>query len=95
MRELRAINQEAWQAGRGGSPDAAMRGAGIWPRRQPLARKALARHGTDSLDALLEQAGRVERIVKGAAWGSPWTALTELLVSYAGRGRSGRPGAAA
>jgi DNA polymerase-3 subunit delta len=92
VRELRALDQVAWQAARGGRADAAMRSAGIWPRRQPLARKALARHTVASLDALLAEAGRVERIVKGATRGSPWTAMTALLTRFAG---SGRPGVAA
>ena len=67
-----------------------MRQAGIWPRRQPLARKALARHSAASLDALIAEAGRVERIVKGAARGDPWTALTSLLAGFAGGKKPGR-----
>jgi hypothetical protein len=41
-------------------------------------------------DALLAEAGRVERIVKGAARGDPWTALTSLLAGFAGGKKPGR-----
>ncbi len=94
VRELRALDQVAWASARGGRPDAVMRQAGIWPRRQPLARKALARHSAASFDALLAEAGRVEQVVKGAARGDPWTALTALLAGFAG-GRTAGRGAAA
>jgi DNA polymerase-3 subunit delta len=95
VRELRAVNLVAWQTAGGGSPDAAMRAAGIWPRRQPVVRKALARHSRTSLDDLLLEASRVERIVKGAARGSPLQALTALIARYAGVGRRARGEAAA
>jgi DNA polymerase-3 subunit delta len=84
VRELRAVNLVAWQSAGGGSPDAAMRAAGVWPRRQPVVRKALARHTRTSLDDLLLEASRVERIVKGAARGSPLQALMALVARYAG-----------
>ena len=93
VRELRSINKAAWESARGGSPDSAMKSAGIWPRRQPLARKALARHDAAGLDALLRDASGVERIVKGAAWGNPWQAMMALIVRYAGNTR--RSGVAA
>jgi DNA polymerase-3 subunit delta len=92
-RELRSINKVAWETARGGSPDRIMQSAGIWPRRQPLARKALARHDAAGLDDLLRDASAVERIVKGAARGNPWQALTALIVRYAGKSR--RSGVAA
>jgi DNA polymerase-3 subunit delta len=95
VRELRAVDQVAWQTARGGSADAAMRAAGIWPRRQPVVRKALARHTPGSLDELLLEASRVERVVKGATRGSPLQALLGLVARYAGGGRRARQGAAA
>jgi DNA polymerase-3 subunit delta len=95
VRELRAVDQVAWAAAGGGRPDAAFRAAGIWPRRQPLVRKALARHTARALDDLLREAGRVERVVKGAARGSAPQALMALIARYAGGGRGARTGAAA
>jgi len=93
VRELRLLNTVAWESARGGSPDRVMQNARIWPRRQPLVRKALARHDAAGLDALLREASAVERIVKGAAWGNAWQAMTALIVQYASHSR--RSGVAA
>ena len=93
VRELRSLNTMAWECARGGSLDRVMQSARIWPRRQSLVRKALARHDAAGLDALLREASAVERIVKGAAWGNAWQAMTALIVQYASHSR--RSGVAA
>jgi len=94
VRELRALASVAWKTERGTGEADAMRAAGIWPRRQPLARQALQRHGVGGLHALLRQAARTDRVLKGLLPGRPWLALTDLATHMAGRSRRPVRGAA-
>jgi DNA polymerase-3 subunit delta len=93
-RELRALAGVSWKISNGVAEGDAMRGAGIWPRRQPLARRILQRHPLASLHSLLRQCAVIDRIIKGAAPGRPWPALTDLLGAIAGDGRQRRGKAA-
>ena len=45
----------------------------------PVMQAALARHDTDSLARLLEQAARVDGSVKGYADGRPWDNLEDII----------------
>lgn len=67
--------------------DAALARAGVWRRRQPAVKKALARYDEPALRALMARAAVVDRIVKGAEPGRSWDALTGLLLAAFGRGR--------
>jgi DNA polymerase-3 subunit delta len=94
VREIRALASVAWQTSHGARTADAMSKARIWPKRQPLARNVLARHRLSDLHRLLRQAASVERIIKGAAPGDPWQALTDLVGRLAASGRPVRGEAA-
>lgn len=93
-RELRALAGVSWQLGQGGIEGDAMRSAGIWPRRQPLARRVLARHPLPDLHRLLRRTADVDRVIKGSAPGRPWQALADLVTAIAGSSRQRRGQAA-
>ena len=65
------------------NPAAAFKAERIWPAREALYRKALARADRTHWDACLIQAARIDRIGKGRALGDAWTELERLLVSIA------------
>ena len=94
VREIRALASVAWQIAHGARAADAMSKARIWPKRQSLARNVLARHRLSDLHRLLRQAASVERIIKGAAPGDPWQALTDLVGRLAASGRPVRGEAA-
>ena len=94
VREIRALASVAWQIAHGARVADAMSKARIWPKRQSLARNVLARHRLSDLHRLLRQAASVERIIKGAAPGDPWQALTDLVGRLAASGRPVRGEAA-
>jgi DNA polymerase-3 subunit delta len=55
--------------------------SGVWQRRQPLVRKALAKFKAPRLKALLAEAARVDAALKGVFPAEPWTTLTDLLIA--------------
>ena len=55
--------------------------SGVWQRRQPLVKKALAKFKAQRLKALLAEAARVDAALKGVFPAEPWTTLTDLLVA--------------
>ncbi|HSC14110.1 MAG TPA: DNA polymerase III subunit delta, partial [Gammaproteobacteria bacterium] len=55
--------------------------SGVWQKRQPLVRKALAKFKAPRLKALLAEAARVDAALKGVFPAEPWTTLTDLLVA--------------
>jgi DNA polymerase-3 subunit delta len=94
VREIRALATVAWQMSRGARAADAMSKAGIWPKRQAVARSALQRHRVSDLHRLLRQTAGAERIIKGAAPGDPWQTLTGLVGRMAASSRSVRREAA-
>jgi DNA polymerase-3 subunit delta len=66
-----------------GNPAAAFKAERIWPAREALYRKALARADRAHWDACLIQAARVDRIGKGRGAGDAWLELERLLVAIA------------
>lgn len=71
---------------RGGNLAAAFKAQRVWDAKQPMYRRALQRHLPESWDALLVQAGLVDRIAKGRAPGDAWVALERLMLALADRG---------
>lgn len=71
---------------RGGNLGAAFKAQRVWDARQPMYRRALQRHLPESWDAMLAQAGLVDRIAKGRAPGDAWRALERLMLALAERG---------
>lgn len=71
---------------RGGNLAAAFKAQRVWDARQPMYRRALQRHLPESWDAMLAQAGLVDRIAKGRAPGDAWRSLERLMLALADRG---------
>jgi DNA polymerase-3 subunit delta len=71
---------------RGGNLAAAFKAQRVWDAKQPMYRRAMQRHLPESWDALLAQAGLVDRIAKGRAAGDAWQALERLLLALSDRG---------
>ncbi|TCZ89034.1 DNA polymerase III subunit delta [Lysobacter sp. N42] len=70
---------------RGGNLVAAFKAQRVWDAKQPMYRRALQRHLPESWDAMLVQAGLVDRIAKGRAPGDAWLALERLMLGLADR----------
>lgn len=82
--EIRKLSRAAAQTERGVSAPEALRSEGVWPRRIPLMRQALQRHGRRRIEALLQYAARVDRAVKGDKNLSVWGELSRLSLRLAG-----------
>src|SRR5882724_9047518 len=70
-------------AGAGSNLSATFRAERIWPAREGLYRKVLARADRAHWQACLIQAARVDRISKGRGFGDAWRELERLLVAMA------------
>ncbi len=83
--EIRAGARVAEAQGAGAGIDAAMKGAGVWAKRQPDLKLALARHDARAWLEFLAQAARLDRHTKGQEPGDVWIAFEQLCVSIAGK----------
>jgi len=84
-RELRALAAMS-RALAAGQPQAAVfKAHRVWDKRKGPVQAALRRHPARRWQALLWQAGELERVVKGQAPGSPWEELLQLTLKIAGR----------
>jgi len=84
-RELRALAAMS-RALAAGQPQAAVfKAHRVWDKRKGPVQAALRRHPARRWQALLWQAGELERVVKGQASGSPWEELLQLTLKIAGR----------
>ncbi|GAA5079965.1 DNA polymerase III subunit delta [Lysobacter panacisoli] len=73
---------------RGGNLASEFKAQRIWDSKQPMYRRALARHAAPRWDALVSEAGRVDRIAKGRMRigeepADAWVALERLLLAVA------------
>ncbi|HSN71763.1 MAG TPA: DNA polymerase III subunit delta [Steroidobacteraceae bacterium] len=68
----------------GQSPDAALAAERVWRPRQAAMKVALRRLDGPRLDALLEDAARCDRAIKGALRRDPWLELAALTARFAG-----------
>jgi DNA polymerase-3 subunit delta len=71
---------------KGGNLAAAFKAQRVWDAKQPMYKRALQRHLPEAWDAMLAQAGLVDRIAKGRAAGDAWLALERLMLALADRG---------
>jgi len=78
-REFGLLTQLTFAAA-GGDLESAFRQCGVWPRRQPLVKAALRRLGPAHWAALLMRSAQVDQLVKGVGTGSPWDAITDLVM---------------
>lgn len=89
-REARDLSRMAASLASGTNEARVLQSAGVWARRQPLVCKALRRLKVSQGYALLEQAARVDRIIKGRAAGDAWLALEQLALELGGLQLSGK-----
>ena len=61
--------------------DGALNRSGVWRRRHPLVKQAMRRFAGARLAPLLVRAAAVDAVLKGAAPGEPWAALTDLVLA--------------
>lgn len=79
-RDLRVLVRASASVARGISPHQALDRAGVWKSRRRAFAGALERIDHDQALRLLDRAGKVDRVVKGAASGRPWEELLKLCV---------------
>ena len=80
-REIRTLYETQLDCDKGQSAQQALSARRVWKSRMPLMQAALARHDSDSLSQLLEQASAVDGSIKGFAGGKPWDNLENLVCS--------------
>jgi DNA polymerase-3 subunit delta len=80
-RDLSLLARLDYAVRHGDNLDGAMLRSGVWRRRQPLVKQALAKFRAPRLKALLAEAARVDAALKGAFPAEPWTTLTGLLIA--------------
>ncbi len=80
-RDISLLARLEYAVRHGDNLEGALLRSGVWQRRQPLVRKALAKFQASRLKALLAEAARVDAALKGVVPAEPWTTLTDLLVA--------------
>jgi DNA polymerase-3 subunit delta len=80
-RDISLLARLEYAVRHGDSLDGVLLRSGVWQRRQPLVRKALAKFKASRLKTLLAEAARVDAALKGVFPAEPWTTLTDLLVA--------------
>ncbi len=78
-REIRTLYEARLDCDGGQSPQQALNARRVWKSRMPGMQAALARHDSDSLAGLIEQAAAVDGSIKGYAGGNPWDHLESLV----------------
>jgi DNA polymerase-3 subunit delta len=80
-RDISLLARLEYAVRHGDNLDGALLRSGVWRRRQPLMKQALAKFRAQRLKALLAEAARVDAALKGVFPAEPWTTLTDLLVA--------------
>jgi DNA polymerase-3 subunit delta len=83
-RELRSLVAMARQVQNGNRIEQVIAGARVWPKRKALVAAALHRHPVDTWLGMLQQAARLDRLVKGMRTGNVWDELLQLYLRVAG-----------
>jgi DNA polymerase-3 subunit delta len=83
LREIRILRLARQAVDNGQAAQQALTGLRVWKNRMGMMQGALARHDKASLDALLEQAARVDGSIKGFNDGRPWDNLEMLVLDLA------------
>jgi DNA polymerase-3 subunit delta len=79
-RDIRTLYEAQLACDKGQGAQQALSTQGVWSSRMPFMQAALARHDTDSLSLLLQQAAQVDGSIKGFADGKPWDNLERLVL---------------
>jgi DNA polymerase-3 subunit delta len=80
-RDISLLSRLEYAVRHGDNLEGALLRSGVWQRRQPLVRQALAKFKAPRLKALLHEAARVDAALKGVFPAEPWTTLTDLLIA--------------
>jgi DNA polymerase III subunit delta len=80
-REIRTLYAAQSACDTGQSAQQALSALRVWQNRMPFMQAALARHDSDSLALLLQQASAVDGSIKGFAGGKPWDNLERLVLN--------------
>jgi DNA polymerase III subunit delta len=80
-RDISLLARLEYAARHGDNLDGVLLRSGVWQRRQPLVKQALAKFKAPRLKSLLAEAARVDAALKGVFPAEPWTTLTDLLVA--------------
>jgi DNA polymerase-3 subunit delta len=83
-KDVQWLSRIAHRMRSGESVDAAIANERVWRSRQSAVRRASQRLGTAAIDALIEDAARVDRAIKGAERRDPWLELEALTARLAG-----------
>ena len=81
-REITLLNRIGYAQAHGENVDNALARLGVWRRRQPAVKEAVRRYGAPRMRQFLRQAAEVDKVIKGAAPGRPWEALTALVLAF-------------
>lgn len=80
-REITLLAKLAMAGGDSRELEKIMNRNGVWRRRQAAVRSASGRYSAKELRDLLALAADVDAVVKGAQFGQPWVALTDLVMA--------------
>jgi DNA polymerase-3 subunit delta len=84
-REIRTLYEVHLECPRGQGVIQALNARRVWKNRIALMQAALARHDSQSMASLLEQATKVDGSIKGFADGRPWDNLEDLVLGICAR----------
>jgi len=83
-RELRQLLPLMQAVNNGQSIAQVVSSPAVWDKRKPWVGRTLKLHSLTSLQQALQQAGRIDRIIKGAATGNVWDEINTLALTTAG-----------
>lgn len=84
-KEIRALESMAEAQQRGKNINQILNDARVWPRRRPLIEKALKRHALPVWGKMLQQASRIDLMIKGLQGGNVWDELLQLSLWLAAK----------
>ncbi len=84
LRELDILCRASFITSQRGGAERIWSALNVRERRRPLLQRALARHPRAHWHGFLTQAVELDRVIKGAAPGNPWLALSNLYLGVAG-----------
>jgi DNA polymerase-3 subunit delta len=80
-REITLLARVSYAQAHGENVDNALARLGVWRQRQAAVKQAVRRYGAPRMTQLMRQAAEVDNVIKGAALGRPWEALTGLVLA--------------
>ncbi|WP_455365277.1 DNA polymerase III subunit delta [Kaarinaea lacus] len=83
-RELRSMLTLSLSVSRGLRAEQVVTQAGVWPKRKGMVTAGLKRHEASTWREMLQQANKIDRIIKGLATGNAWDELLQLALGIAG-----------